>query len=82
MVTIEQAIKDLQKVDFDREDICTTRGEVIILLDALKDLRNSKERIVKRIETEILENLSDCGDDWFTAEQVNKAIEIVKAELN
>lgn len=44
--------------------------------------RKPMERILERIENEILEELSDSGDDWFTAEQINKVIEIVEAELN
>lgn len=42
--------------------------------------RKPVERIIERLENEILENLSDCGDDWFASEQINKAIEIVKEE--
>lgn len=93
MVTIEQAIEDLKKVDFDREDICTTRGEVIILLEALKDLRNSKERIIERLANEL--TLADKEKERCVKENVLQfdsvkgyssgmymAIEIVKAELN
>lgn len=43
--------------------------------------RKPMERIVEKLENEILENLSDCGDDWFTAGYINKAIEIVKEEM-
>lgn len=42
--------------------------------------RKPMERIVERLEEEILESLSDCGDDWFVAEKVNEAIKIVKEE--
>ena len=35
------------------------------------------DKVVKELE-EMLEQLSDCGDDWFTAEKINEAIEIVK----
>ena len=93
MVTIEQAIEDLKKVDFDREDICTTRGEVIILLEALKDLRNSKERIIERLTNEL--TLADKEKERCVKENILQfdsvkgyssgmymAIEIVKAELN
>ncbi len=51
-------------------------------VEAIKvwNTRKPMDRIVERLETEILEQLSDCGDDWFTAEQINKAIDIVKEE--
>lgn len=48
----------------------------------LWNARKPMERILERIENEILEELSDSGDDWYTSEQINKVIEIVKAELN
>jgi hypothetical protein len=35
------------------------------------------EEVVEELE-QMLESLSDCGDDWFTAEKINDAIEIVK----
>ena len=35
------------------------------------------EEVVKQLE-ELLETLSDGGDDWYTAEKINDAIEIVR----
>lgn len=35
------------------------------------------EEILSRVGTEVSENLSDCGDDWFTAEKVNQIIDII-----
>lgn len=35
------------------------------------------ESVVEELE-QMLESLSDCGDDWFTAEKINDAIEIVR----
>lgn len=42
--------------------------------------RKPMENTIERINMEILEELSDCGDDWFAAEQINKAIDIIKEE--
>lgn len=44
--------------------------------------RKPVENVLKLIESEILEKLSDCGDYWYTAEKVNEAIEIIKEVLN
>ncbi len=45
-------------------------------LDALE-----QEPVLNKIRTEIeeqvLESLSDGGDDWFTAEKVNECLEII-----
>lgn len=43
------------------------------------------DRIRAEIEEQVLESLSDGGDDWFTAEKVNECLEIIdkyKAERN
>lgn len=40
-------------------------------------MKEAFEKTKVRIEAEIIETLSDGGDDWFTAEMLNKAIEIV-----
>lgn len=39
------------------------------------------ERIIERLKEEMLEVLSDSGDDWFLAEQIGKAIGIVREEM-
>lgn len=36
------------------------------------------QEIYERIENEVLESLSDSGDDWFAAEKVNSALDIIK----
>lgn len=36
------------------------------------------QEIVKRIETEVWDTLSDCGDDWFASAKVYDAMEIIK----
>lgn len=52
--------------------------------DAVKAWNNRKpvDDVLKRIENEILEKLSNCGDDWYTAEKINETIEIIKEVLN
>lgn len=89
MVSIERAIEDLRKAELVGEDIVTTEGEIIILLDALKDLRNATKRIVERLEKLAkYEESGDCPKDGMCNGgdckhcHFKTAIEIVKAELN
>ena len=35
------------------------------------------DRIRAEIEEQVLESLSDGGDDWFAAEKVNECLEII-----
>ena len=35
------------------------------------------DKIGAEIEEQVLESLSDGGDDWFTAEKVNECLEII-----
>lgn len=35
------------------------------------------DKIRAEIEEQVLESLSDCGDDWFAAEKVNECLEII-----
>lgn len=35
------------------------------------------DKIKSEIEEQVLESLSDGGDDWFTAEKVNECLEII-----
>ena len=35
------------------------------------------DKIRAEIEEQVLESLSDGGDDWFTAEKVNECLEII-----
>ena len=44
----------------------------------MEDLNDILKEIIQRIESEILEKLSDCGDDWFTSDKVNEAVDIIK----
>lgn len=33
--------------------------------------------VIDRIEREVLETLSDGGDDWFTASKINDVLDII-----
>lgn len=39
--------------------------------------RDVLDEIRTEIEEQVLESLSDGGDDWFTAEKVNECLEII-----
>lgn len=39
--------------------------------------RDVLDKIRAEIEEQVLESLSDGGDDWFTAEKVNECLEII-----
>jgi hypothetical protein len=40
------------------------------------------KEIVKRIEKEVWDTLSDSGDDWFASAKVYDAMEIIKEYIN
>jgi hypothetical protein len=40
------------------------------------------KEIVKRIETEVWDTLSDGGDDWFASSKVYDAMEIIKEYIS
>ena len=40
------------------------------------------EDIKAEIEEQVLESLSDGGDDWFTAEKVNECLEIIDKHIS
>lgn len=87
MVSIERAIEDLRKAELVGEDIVTTEGEIIILLDALKDLRNATKRIVERLEDANMTavDVANKRYDLYShgvVEGIEKAIEIVEEELS
>ena len=44
----------------------------------MEELDDILQEIIQRIESEILDKLSDCGEDWFTADKVNEAVDIIK----
>lgn len=39
--------------------------------------REVLDKIVAEIEEQVLESLSDSGDDWFAAEKVNECLDII-----
>ena len=43
-----------------------------------KKTRDVLEEILERIDEEVWDKLSDGGDDWFAAEQVEKIKDIIK----
>lgn len=45
--------------------------------DLKMDTKEILEKILSRIESEVFETLSDCGDDWFTADKVSQIMDIV-----
>lgn len=49
------------------------RGKVV------EDIRTKEilEEIADRIKWEVLERLSDSGDDWYTASVVNDCLDII-----
>ena len=43
----------------------------------MPDTNDVLDKIRAEIEEQVLESLSDGGDDWFTAEKVNECLEII-----
>lgn len=41
-------------------------------------VKETLKEIVERIEKEVWDTLSDCGDDWFASSKVYDAMEIIK----
>lgn len=62
-----QAIEDLDKMNGIALDLASENDDLIEKLDAIR----------AEIEEQVLESLSDGGDDWFTAEKVNDCLEII-----
>lgn len=40
-------------------------------------LKEILEEIAYRIKDEVLETMSDCGDDWYAASRVNDCLDII-----
>ena len=47
------------------------------LMEMPKEMIEVLDKIRAEIEEQVLESLSDGGDDWFTAEKVNECLEII-----
>ena len=41
------------------------------------EFKEKLQEIIDIIENEVLDNLSDSGDDWFTASKVNDVLDII-----
>lgn len=46
-------------------------------LKSVDDYNSIFDAIKAEIEEQVLESLSDGGDDWFTAEKVNECLDII-----
>ncbi len=54
------------------------KDEFPIVDKLVKDSINEVlDKIKAEIEEQVLESLSDGGDDWFAAEKVNECLEII-----
>ena len=40
------------------------------------------KEILERIDNEVFDTLSDCGDDWFTADKISEVKDIIKEYMN
>ena len=68
--TVRMAIKALEQEPFMNKP-CVAHQ--VCHEDKVKVL----DKIRAEIEEQVLESLSDGGDDWFTAEKVNECLEII-----
>lgn len=41
------------------------------------EFKEKLQEIVERIESEVLDTLSDGGDDWFAASKINDVLDII-----
>ena len=67
MMVAIQAIKDLDKMNGIALDLASENDDLIEKLDSIRT----------EIEEQVLESLSDGGDDWFAVEKVNDCLEII-----
>lgn len=42
------------------------------------DIKEKLQEIIGRLESEVLDKLSDCGEDWFAATKVNEVLDIIR----
>ena len=45
------------------------------------DINERLQEIVGRVESEVLNKLSDSGEDWFAATKVNEVLEIIRENI-
>lgn len=77
-VTIEvgRAIGKSQLADI-VDSINKVQEKMISELPSVKPKTDVLDKIRAEIEEQVLESLSDGGDDWFVAEKVNECLEII-----
>ena len=68
----KMAINSL-KVD-EMYDLAMETAQMLIPKSVIEDIK-------AEIEEQVLESLSDGGDDWFTAEKVNECLEIIDKHI-
>lgn len=79
-MTREEAIKMLKsKMDGHTDTSYEWAETVRMAIQALEQQPKTDvlDKIKAEIEEQVLESLSDGGDDWFTAEKVNECLEII-----
>lgn len=45
------------------------------------DINGMLQEIVGRVESEVLNKLSDSGEDWFAATKVNEVLDIIRENI-
>lgn len=45
------------------------------------DINERLQEIISRVESEVLNKLSDSGEDWFTATKVNEVLNIIRENI-
>jgi hypothetical protein len=76
-MTIEEALGELELLTT-KKRFKLTPGEASALDMVIKTLEQDVlDKIRAEIEEQVLESLSDGGDDWFAAEKVNECLEII-----
>ena len=48
-----------------------------MVLSGVFSMTDKLPEIVDRIQKEVLDTLSDGGDDWFAAEKINEVLDII-----
>lgn len=66
-------VKEEDYKRYKEDKICSYASAV---LDAVP-LNEVLDKIRDEIEEQVLESLSDGGDDWFVAEKVNECLDII-----
>lgn len=78
-MTREEKEKLIQHLRYNMEigaDYLITDEDAVEIIKALEQ-EPVIDKIRAEIEEQVLESLSDGGDDWFAAEKVNECLEII-----